>query len=137
MFIQNFQKKIKHTRLNFLILLIFLIIFIYSIPKKIFLIINYSFTDRNINFAYDYCGKTSTGYIFNQKKKIKFLKPPKIINNRHNPNQYWTFYTTENYDDKYVILLSNHNDKKILKNLLKEYKVINNYKNDCLLLQKK
>ena len=136
MFIKNLKKEIKQTKLKFLILLIFLIIFIYSIPKKIFSITSNSFEERNINFAYDYCGKTSAGYIFDIKKKINFLNPPKIINNRHNPDQYWIFYTTKNYDDKYIIILSNHNNKKILNNLLKDYKIINNYKDDCLLLKK-
>ena len=137
MFVKNLKKKIKQPKLNFLILLIFLIVFIYSIPKKIFSITGNSFAKRNINFAYDYCGEASTGYIFDIKKKINFLSPPKIINNKHNPDQYWVFYTTKNYDDKYIIILSNLKDEKILENLLKNYKIINNYKNNCLLLEKK
>lgn len=132
-----FVQKIKKPNLNFLFLLIFILIFIHALPKKIFLIHKNSFLDRKINFAYDYCGKLSTGYIFYLKKKKFFHNPPKIINNRTNLNQYWTFYTNKKYNDEYVVILSNFENNKVLKNLLDEYKIVHNHKNDCLLLKKK
>jgi len=132
-----FIQKIKKPKLNLLFLLIFIIIITHSLPKKIFLIYKNSFIDRKINFAYDYCGKSSTGYIFNLKKEYFFRNPPKIINNISNLNQYWIFYTNKKYNDEYIIILSNYKDNKVLKNLLDTYDIVNNYKNDCLLLKKK
>lgn len=132
-----FVQKIKKPNFNFLFLLIFILIFIHSLPKKIFLIHKNSFIDRNINLAYDYCGKSSTGYIFYLKKKKFFHNSPKIINNKTNLNQYWIFYTNKKYDDDYVVILSNYENNKVLKNLLNEYNIIHNHKNDCLLLKKK
>lgn len=132
-----FIQKIKKPKLNLLFLLIFVIITTHSLPKKIFLIYKNSFIDRKINFAYDYCGKSSTGYIFHLKRKYFFRNPPKIINNISDLNQYWIFYTNKKYNDEYIIILSNYKDKKVLKNLLDEYNIVHNYKNDCLLLKKK
>ncbi len=137
MFIQKFKNKIKNRKLNFLILLIILTVVIHSIPKKIFTILNTSFIERKTSIAYDYCGKSSTGYIFDLQNRINFSNPPKIINNGKNPNQYWTFYTNKKFDDKYVFVLSSYKNKEILEDLLDKYKIIHNHKDDCLLLEKK
>ena len=80
MFIQKFKNKIKNRKLNFLILLIILTVVIHSIPKKIFTILNTSFIERKTSIAYDYCGKSSTGYIFDLQNRINFSNPPKSEN---------------------------------------------------------
>ena len=130
------KKNILLGKNNFkLILLIFLIKFtgffkdVYEISTK----------DHNLRqqLAYDYCDFSGEGYIFYIKKKYKLKNSPNIVNFKRTPRQNWIFgdYKQSKINNKYIILFNlnqNNNSRFDLKN----FKVIDNYKNDCLFIEK-
>lgn len=125
--------------LYFFATLIILILFLKSIDffKKFYLIYNDDHELRQQQ-AYDFCENSGTGYIFYIKKNFNLETIPDIKNFRRTPNQYWIFHASKkqfNKDEKIILFnLDNNNQSKFN---LSDYKILNNFKNDCLFVKKK
>ena len=131
-----FKNKNNYLTLVSALILIILLIKTNDFFKNSYLIVNNNY-DIRLQKAYDYCSNTGTGYIFKIKKKFNLTEIPKIKNFGISPNQYWIFQDYKKFDNQKFILLFNL-DKDGNKRLnLDEYKILDNFKNDCLFLEKK
>ena len=125
--------------LYFFATLIILILFLKSIDffKKIYSI-NYEDHELRQQQAYDFCEDSGTGYIFYIKKNFNLKNIPDIKNFHRTPNQNWIFYASKkqfNKDEK--IILFNLDENNQSKFNLSDYKILDNFKNDCLFVKKK
>ncbi len=136
----------KYRKINFLLILLLTALFIenFQIPKKIFILLTKDPEKRLVD-QHGYCGGESVGFIKYLYKKYDFKSIPVIINfDNKVPDSYWSIFKFdkkvrknifENYD--YIILL-NFNYKEMKQDMkdknfnLKNYKIIENYKN-CFL----
>jgi len=114
------MKLKKYLKVNFLILFLILIIFLFKINiiKNFSKIISYKFPERLENI-YGFCGGESFGYLKHINKKYKLDSNPEIINFVHTPPVLWSIYQAKfnNYkSDKKIIL--NYPGKNIQVNLV-------------------
>ncbi len=128
----------------FELLLIILIFFIFFQEFKIFRNIYYLFNkshDQRATDAYKktffsgFCNGSSHGYLIYIKNKYSKnfnKKIPKIINNFNGKKEYWVFNDVNAQINENQIILLNGNDID-----LKEYKIIDEYKNNCFFIEKK
>ena len=91
-------------------------------------------------FYSGYCEKQSHGYIINIKnsfpKKFDKNSIPKIINLENRNTPYWIFADIGyKIDDKKIILL-NYEETQNKKINLANYKILDNFKNKCLFIEK-
>ena len=103
-------KKIINKEFFFFMIITFVIfIFIKNISffKNLYLVAISDFDKRMINKTYDYCGKSSVGYIYDITKKFNITNNPKVINFNVEADPSWVFLNTSKpKSDKYVILLN-------------------------------
>jgi hypothetical protein len=132
----------KHLNLFYInILLIFLTIYSFNLPLNSYSIIKKSYQIRLID-NYGFCEKVSYGYIDKINKKFGTTKNIESFNFDNYPKSSSVFFYKINniYDDKKIIILNYDSDnpsKKIyFKNTFKNYKILDNYKNKCFLLEK-
>ena len=136
----------NYKKINLLLILLLTILFIenFQIPKKIFILLTKDPEKRLVD-QNGYCGGESVGFIKYLYEKYNFKSIPVIINfDNKVPDSYWSIFKFdkkvrknifENYD--YIILL-NFNYKEMKQGMkdknfdLKNYKIIENYKN-CFL----
>lgn len=136
----------NYKKINLLLILLLTILFIENsqIHKKIFILLTKDPEKRLVD-QNGYCGGESVGFIKYLYKKYNFKSIPVIINfDNKVPDSYWSIFKFdkkvrknifENYD--YIILL-NFNYKEMKQDMkdknfnLKNYKIIENYKN-CFL----
>jgi hypothetical protein len=134
------EKKNKFSiNLYFFATLIILILFLKSIDFfKKFYLINYENHNLRQQQAYDFCENTGTGYIFYIKNKFNLEIMPDIKNFHRTANQNWIFHASKkqfNKDEKIILFYLDKNDQS--KFNLSEYKILDNFKNDCLFVKKK
>ena len=82
-----------------------------------------------------FCNGSSHGYLIYIKNKYSKnfnKKIPKIINNFNGKKEYWVFNDVNAQINENQIILLNGNDID-----LKEYKIIDEYKNNCFFIEKK
>ena len=132
----------KHINLVYVnILVIFLTIYSFNLPLNSYSIIKKSYQIRLID-NYGFCEKVSYGYIDKINKKFGTTKNIESFNFDNYPKSSSVFFYKINniYDDKKIIILNYDSDnfsKKIyFKNTFKNYKILDNYKNKCFLLEK-
>ena len=136
----------NYKKINLLLILLLTILFIenFQIHKKIFILLTKDPEKRLVD-QNGYCGGESVGFIKYLYEKYNFKSIPVIINfDNKVPDSYWSIFKFdkkvrknifENYD--YIILL-NFNYKEMKQDMkdknfnLKNYKIIENYKN-CFL----
>ena len=71
------KKKIKDLEsVLFCFLFIFLLIFIFEVPRKVFNILRLDYNQR-LAKSYDYCSERAVGFLLHIKKNI-ILTPPRI-----------------------------------------------------------
>ena len=103
-------KKIINKEFFFFIIITFIIfIFIKNINffKNLYHVAMSDFDNRMINKAYNYCGKSSVGYIYDITKKFNITNNPKVINFDVEADPSWVFLNTSKpKNDEYVILLN-------------------------------
>ena len=125
-------------KFNILVFLILLLIFIISINTNLFkniYNINSKSHDIRQQQAYDFCSKFGTGYVFYIKKKFNLENSPQIENYNISPKQYWIFLNSYKIiDQNKKIILNNKKDEKIN---LSKYKILDNFYDRCLFLEKK
>lgn len=129
----NLSKKKVQTY----IIVIFLVLFALKLNFfKNFLLIssNHSkYLDRIIK-NYDFCSSHGVGYVYFIKKKFNLNQAPEIINFHNYPDLYWIFNATKAEDiNKKIILFNIENN--VSKINLSKYKVLHNFKNDCLFVK--
>lgn len=84
-----------------------------------------------------YCSKESHGYVHHIKTKYTNRNTPVIINleQKRRKLPYWIFYNQDGKIDDNKLILLNYDISK--KSLIKNFIIIDNYKNKCLYLEKK
>ena len=105
--------------------------------KNSYYIVNKNYDLRLQQNAYDFCENSGTGFIFKIKNKYKLTKIPQIKNYNTSPKQDWIFQNYSELNYKNLIVLFNLDQNGYSKIDLNKYKIIENYKNDCLFLEKK
>lgn len=123
------------------ILVILLTIYAFNLPLN-----SYSITKKNYQIRlidnYGYCEKESYGYIDKINKKFGTTKNIESFNFDNYPKSSSVFfYKIKNiFDDKKIIILNYDSDNALktmyFKNTFKNYKILDNYKNKCFLLEK-
>ena len=141
----NFVNK----NINILIILFFLfvsLIQITNLPNKIYYIAKLNYDERLSKnyekvFYSGFCEKQSHGYLIYIKNKFDHKFLPKVINFQEGKRvPYWIFQNinlpiSSNASDKKLILL-NFDKKSVNKIDFSKYKVLDNYKDRCLFLEK-
>jgi len=126
----------------FVILLTFVTaLYIFNLPLNAYLILKNDYHQRLIQ-AYGFCGKESYGYVEKINKRFNFKKNIKTYNFKDFPSESAVFFFNPNLDfDKNLIIILNYdkhnseNKEKFIKNF-KEYRILDNYEEKCLLLIK-
>jgi len=132
----------KHLNLVYInILVILFTIYSFNLPLN-----SYSITKKNYQIRlidkYGFCEKESYGYIEKINKKFGATKNIETFNFDNYPKSSSVFFYRINniFDDKKIIILNYDSDNPLktmhLKNILKNYKILDNYKNKCFLLEK-
>jgi hypothetical protein len=132
----------KHINLVYVnILVIFLTIYSFNLPLNSYSITKKSYQIRLID-NYGYCEKLSYGYIDKINKKFGRTKNIETFNFDNYPKSSSVFFYKINniFDDKKIIILNYDSDNRsktiYFKNTFKNYKILDNYKNKCFLLEK-
>ena len=132
----------KHLNLVYInILVILLLIYSFNLPLNSDSIAKKSYQIRLID-SYGFCEKVSYGYIDKINKKFGTTKNIESFNFDNYPKSSSVFFYKINniFDDKKIIILNYDSDdfsKKIyFKNTFKNYKILDNYKHKCFLLEK-
>lgn len=127
----------KH--LNFLVIL--LSIYAFNLPLNLYSITKKNYQVRLID-NYGFCEKVSYGYIEKINKKFGEAINIKTYNFDNYPKSSSVFFYKINniFDDKKIILL-NYDAEDVYKktyfnNNFKDYKILDNFKDKCLLLEK-
>jgi hypothetical protein len=133
------EKRLNLVYINILVIL--LLIYSFNLPLNSYSIAKKSYQIRLID-NYGFCEKVSYGYIDKINKKFGTTKNIESFNFDNYPKSSSVFFYKINniYDDKKIIILNYDSDnfsKKIyFKNTFKNYKILDNYKNKCFLLEK-
>ena len=135
--LKKFNKKTNFK--TFFLIFVLLVILLKNIDffKSSYFIIKKNYDLRLQQNAYDFCDEFGSGYIFKIKNDFKINKIPKIKNFHTSPKQYWIFQNFKEFDEKKLIVLFNLDKNGVSKIDLNNYKILDNYKNDCLFLEKK
>ena len=134
--------NVKHLNLVYVnILVIFLTIYSFNLPLNSYSITKKSYQLRLID-NYGFCEKVSYGYIDKINKKFGTTKNIESFNFDNYPKSSSVFFYKINniYDVKKIIILNYDSDNRsktiYFKNTFKNYKILDNYKNKCFLLEK-
>jgi len=134
--------NVKHLNLVYVnILVIFLTIYSFNLPLNSYSIIKKSYQIRLID-NYGFCEKVSYGYIDKINKKFGTTKNIESFNFDNYPKSSSVFFYKINniFDDKKIIILNYDSDNPsktiYFKRTFKNYKILDNYKNKCFLLEK-
>jgi len=134
------RKKDKNFfYLNIFIVIVF--IFVFDLPRNLYNLLLHSYSARNYSI-YGFCEKESYGYL----EKIFNKYDNKLNINSYNfedyPKSSSVFFYKKNYefDNKKIILLNydanNLKHKKFFSENFSNYKILDNYKNKCFLIEK-
>ena len=132
------KKHILANKKKKMLILFFFIIFSLKINffKNTYFLLNQTYSQR-LWKVYDFCEETGIGYVEFVKQNYKLSKVPKIISWVKRPDRYWLFNKNKfETNDKIIVLLNNTTNNEIRFNL-ENYKILDNFKNDCFLVQKK
>jgi hypothetical protein len=134
--------NVKHLNLVYVnILVIFLTIYSFNLPLNSYSITKKSYQLRLID-NYGFCEKVSYGYIDKINKKFGTTKNIESFNFDNYPKSSSVFFYKINniFDDKKIIILNYDSDNPsktiYFKRTFKNYKILDNYKNKCFLLEK-
>ena len=134
--LKSFNKKNIPTLLLMFALLVILLKNT-NFFENSYYIVNKNYDLRLQQNAYDFCQNTGSGYVFKIKNKFKLKKIPQIKNYNTSPNQYWIFQNYKEFDDEKLIVLLNLSKNGLSQIDYSQYKILDNYKNNCLFLEKK
>ena len=125
--------------LNIIITIVF--IFALDLPRNLYNLLLHNYVNRNYSI-YGFCEKESYGYL----EKIHNKYNGKVNINSYNFEDYPKsssvfFYNKNNeFDNNKLIILNynsdNLNHKKFFLEKFPKYKILDNYKNKCFLLEK-
>ena len=129
----------KKNFLTFLLIFALVIILLKNTDffKNSYYIVNKNYDLRLQQNAYDFCEDSGSGYIFKIKNKFKLKKISQIKNYNTSPKQDWIFQNYKEFNNKKLIVLFNLEENGSSKINYSKYKILDNYKNDCLFLEKK
>jgi hypothetical protein len=134
--------KIKDKNFFYLnIFVIIVFIFVFDLPRNVYNLLLHNYFTRNYSI-YGFCEKESYGYL----EKIHNKYNGKVNINSYNfedyPKSSSVFFYNKNhkFDDNKLIILNynsdNFNHKKYFLEKFSKYKILDNYKNKCFLLEK-
>lgn len=105
------KKKAKDIEaILYCFLTIFVIIFIFEVPRKAFNILRLDFNQR-LAKSYDYCSERAVGFLLHIKKKHNINYPPKFIKYTGVRNPGWVFFDRKLKNNRNLIVLLNYNNK--------------------------
>lgn len=140
---KNLKTRLKTSikKKNFFTFLLIFVLVITLIKNTDFFKNSYFIVNKNYDLrlqnAYDFCEDTGSGYIFEIKNKFRLTKIPQIKNYGTTLNLNWIFQNYKEFDNKKLILLFNLKKDGSPKINYNKYKILDNYKNDCLFLEKR
>ena len=141
---KNLNTKLKSfiKKKNFLTLLLLFVLLVILLKNTDFFKNSYYIVNKNYDLrlqqnAYGFCKDFGSGYVFKIKDKFKLTKIPQIKNYHTAPNQYWIFENYKEFDSEKLLVLFNLEENGSSKIDFSQYKILDNYKNDCLFLEKK
>jgi hypothetical protein len=125
--------------LNVIVTIVFT--FVFDLPRNLYNLILHNYADRNYSI-YGFCEKESYGYM----EKIYNKFGGRININSYNfedyPKSSSVFFYQRNYEfDKNKLIILNYNSdnnkhKKFYLENFSKYKILENYKNNCFLIEK-
>lgn len=134
--------KIKDRNFLYLnIIIVIVFIFVFDLPRNLYNVLLHNYVDRNYSI-YGFCEKESYGYLEKIHNKYKFKKNINSYNFEDYPKSSSVFFYNKNYqfaDNKLIILnynSDNLNHKKLFLEKFSKYKILDNYKNKCFLIEK-
>ena len=105
------KKKIKDLEsVLFCFLFIFLLIFIFEVPRKVFNILRLDYNQR-LAKSYDYCSERAVGFLLHIKKKHNINSPPEFIKYTGVRNPGWVFFDRKVKNNRDLTVLLNYNNK--------------------------
>ena len=135
--LKSFIKKTEFQTFFLLLALLLILLKNTDFFRNSYQIVNKNYNLRQQQNAYDFCEDSGSGFIFKIKDKFKLKKIPRIKNYHTSPSQYWIFENYNEFDNKKLILLFNLKENGSSKFDYTQYKILDNYKNDCLFLEKR
>jgi hypothetical protein len=134
--------KIKDKNFFYLnIIIIIVFIFVFDLPRNFYNLLLHDYFNRNYSI-YGFCEKESYGYL----EKIHNKYHGKVNINSYNfedyPKSSSVFFYNKNheFDNNKLIILNynsdNLNHKKFFLENFPKYKILDNYKNKCFLIEK-
>jgi hypothetical protein len=134
------NKNINFFAVNLIV--IFFTVYAFNLPINFYNILKNDYDKRIVNI-YGFCEKESYGYLKQLNEKFKINTNITSFNFEDFPKSSSVFFYKVNYKfdkSKFIILNYNSDDKHhkdyFDKNFF-NYKVIDNYKNKCLFLEKR
>lgn len=135
--------NLKKNKIELFIIIFFFIFILLKLDllKKTYIILNFKNTNdlyfANIIKNYDLCESSGVGYVFFIKKNYNLNLVPEIISFNKAPGYYWIFNSQKFTNQEYKIILFNLDQNNQDRFNFKNYKIIHNYKNDCLFIKRK
>jgi hypothetical protein len=125
--------------LNIIITIVF--IFALDLPRNLYNLLLHNYVNRNYSI-YGFCDKESYGYLEKIHNKYKGKVNINSYNFEDYPKSSSVFFYNKNneFDNNKLIILNynsdNLNHKKFFLENFSKYKILDNYKNKCLLIEK-
>jgi hypothetical protein len=134
------KKNVNFFAVNLIV--IFFTVYTFSLPINFYNILKNDYDKRIVNI-YGFCEKESYGYLKYLNEKFKINTNIDSYNFEDFPKSSSVFFYKVNYkfDKSKIIILNYNSDNKFHKDYFDKkfsnYKVIDNYKNKCLFLEKR
>ena len=134
------KKYFESASINALVVI--LTIYVFGLPLNFYNILKHDYQKRLID-TYGFCEKESYGYMKKIKNKYFIDKNIQSINFDNYPRSSSVFFYNINYnfDENKIILLNYNSDDPSNRNYFNKnfsnYRILDNYKNKCLLIEKK
>lgn len=134
------KKNVNFFAVNLIV--IFFTVYAFSLPINFYNILRNDYDKRIVNI-YGFCEKESYGYLKYLNEKFKINTNIDSYNFEDFPKSSSVFFYKVNYkfDKSKIIILNYNSDNKFHKDYFDKkffnYKIIDNYKNKCLFLEKR
>ena len=125
--------------LNIIIIIAF--VFVFDLPRNLYNLLLHNYGNRNYSI-YGFCEKESYGYLEKIHNKYNSKVNIHSYNFEDYPKSSSVFFYNKNFefDNNKLIILNydsaNLNHRKFFLEKFSKYKILDNYKNKCLLIEK-
>ena len=125
--------------LNIIVVIVF--VFVFDLPRNLYNMLLHNYIDRNYRI-YGFCEKESYGYLEKIHNNYNSNVNIDSYNFEDYPKSSSVFFYNRNYKfDKNKLIILNYdsdnlNHKKFFLQNFSQYKILDNYKNRCFLMEK-